>query len=62
MPKKFKEKELQKATSWTEKVVYIECPLCEHCECVGTEIRWDKDATWFCEKCKKEFVVDDCTS
>lgn len=56
-----KDKQILRATAWTEKVVYIECPNCELCECLGTGIIINMEH-WECDKCKKKFEIDDCTS
>jgi hypothetical protein len=50
-----------RATAWTEKVGYIECPICDFVECLGDSFGWNIGETWTCEKCNKEFVVNDCT-
>lgn len=52
---------MTKATSWTEKVAYIECPDCGETEELGSGIIWGNDKTWMCNKCKKSFEVDDRT-
>lgn len=59
-------KETIRAISWTEKVIYVECPECGHVECKGRKrtggFSWSDSATWECDKCKKAFEVDDCTN
>ena len=48
---------VKKATVWVEMVTYIECPDCEYVECLGESIILVEE-TWFCEKCKQDFVID----
>lgn len=50
-----------KATAWTEAVCYIECPECGETEELGSGILWGEKDIWMCDKCKKEFEVDDKT-
>ncbi len=48
-----------KAYSWTERVVYVECPECREVEEIGSGVIWSDPATWWCSKCNKEFEVED---
>ena len=49
-----------KAIAWTEKTLYIECPVCLFVECFG-EGAMLCEKTWACERCKREFEIDDHT-
>lgn len=52
-----KESNLPIAYPRTEAVTYVECPKCDHDECLGTDVIWNDGAEYQCEKCGQSFQL-----
>jgi hypothetical protein len=47
----------KRARPWMEEVTYVECPLCTHCEELGTGVVWGDGDKTTCEKCGGEYTL-----